>query len=54
MQQADLAQMIYNHLQRIRCSRELVTRVMRVINGKEQDFDWLVAAKSPKEVDKSV
>lgn len=54
MQQADIAQVIYEHLQRIKCSRELVTRVMRVINGKEQDFDWLIAAKSPKEVDKSV
>lgn len=52
--QADLAQVIYDHLRRIRCNQELVTRVMRVINGKEQDFDWLVAAKSPSEVDKSV
>ena len=54
MQQIDFAQVIYEHLQRIKCSRELVTRVMRVINGREQDFDWLVAAKSPNEVDKSV
>lgn len=54
MQQANLAQVIYEHLQRIRCSQELVARVMRVINGREQDFDWLVAAKSPAEVDKSV
>lgn len=52
--QSDFAQVIYDHLKRIKCNQSLIAYVMCVINGRKQEYDWLTATKSPREVEKNV
>lgn len=40
----DTANKIYEHLRKIGCSNTQISIVMKCINGREQDFDWLTGA----------